>query len=388
MKKLFLLLATIGILFTACNEGLDNEDNGETPSIPEIELAQQNIEVEFESAKYEVAITSPYSWEATSKNDWIIVNTKSGIAGSTDLKFSVLHNEELEKREGTIVIKNRDYNLVAELYVTQKPFVPTWNINPELLEFEADGGEKNISIVSNFEYDVEESADWLTITKTDKHITAVATAYTEVESRTATVKIFNKKYNLCKEVNVLQNAFVPLINTSTDYIYFYAEGGAHSVNVIANIDYEIECSAKWISIEKREDELNITSAYSYMPIVRQAEIKLTNKRYSTTKVITIEQDAADINSIIQYTSLNNAIVTPYNLNAFGSSIISNQHDGEHGVICFASNITTIGYRAFFSIYSDFKMFKCIRQRILSLATMPSTDASACMILKCHRELLI
>ena len=356
MKKVFLLLATIGVIFTAC-EGSDDfnkdndETNSETPTIPKIELSQQNIEVGFESAQHSITITSPYSWEATSKNNWIIVDTNSGIAGTKTLKFSVEHNKEMTIREGTIVIKNEDYDIVAELYITQNSFVPKWDINPESLEFGADGGEKRISVVSNFEYEVEENADWLTITKADKNITLFATAYTEVESRSATVKLFNKKYDLCREVNVLQNAFAPLISTSTDYIYFYAEGGTHNIDVIANIDYEIENTAKWLSVEKRENELSITSAYSYMPTMRKAEIKLTNKKYSTTKVITIEQDATDINSIIQYTSLNNTIVTPYNLNAFGSSIISNQYDDEYGAICFASNITTIGYRAFFSTYS-------------------------------------
>ena len=355
MKKLVLLLAVLVFVFTACegSDGFDkgnNETNSETPTIPKIELSQQNIEVGFEPAQHSITITSPYSWEATSKNNWIIVDTNSGIAGTKTLKFSVEHNKEMTIREGTIAIKNEDYDLAAELYVTQNSFAPKWDINPESLEFGADGGEKRISVVSNFEYEVEENADWLTITKADKNITLFATAYTEVESRSATVKLFNKKYDLCREVNVLQNAFAPLISTSTDYIYFYAEGGTHNIDVIANIDYEIENTAKWLSVNKRENELNITSAYSYMPAMRKAEIKLTNKKYSTTKVITIEQGAADVNSMIQYTSLNNAVVTPYNLNAFGSSIISNQYDGEYGTICFASNITTIGYRAFFSNY--------------------------------------
>ena len=76
--------------------------------------------MEFESAQHSVSVTSPYSWEAISKNDWIEIETASGIAGTKDLKFLVECNDELDVREGTIVIKNSDYNLVAELYVTQK----------------------------------------------------------------------------------------------------------------------------------------------------------------------------------------------------------------------------------------------------------------------------
>ena len=59
MKKLLLLLATVGMMMTACEGGLGNEENGGTPSTPKIELAQQRVEVEFEPAEYEVTITSP-----------------------------------------------------------------------------------------------------------------------------------------------------------------------------------------------------------------------------------------------------------------------------------------------------------------------------------------
>ena len=125
MKKLFLLLALLSFVFTACQSGGDvEEDNGGTPSTPKIELAQQSIEVEFEPAEYEVAVTSPYSWEATAKNDWIKVVTETGIAGTKTLRFSVLRNKKMDIREGTIVVKNEDDDLVAELYVIQKAIEP------------------------------------------------------------------------------------------------------------------------------------------------------------------------------------------------------------------------------------------------------------------------
>ena len=49
MKKLILLLALIGIVLTSCENGNDvDENNGTAPSVPQIELAQQIVEVEFE----------------------------------------------------------------------------------------------------------------------------------------------------------------------------------------------------------------------------------------------------------------------------------------------------------------------------------------------------
>ena len=151
MKKLLLLFAAVGVIFTACEGGLDNEENGGNPSTPKIELSQQSVEVAFESAQHSVSVTSPYSWEAISKNDWIVVNVGSGIAGTRVLKFSVERNEEEEIREGTILLTNSTYNLAAELYVTQKAFVPTITIEPETLTFAVEGGTQEVAITTNFD---------------------------------------------------------------------------------------------------------------------------------------------------------------------------------------------------------------------------------------------
>ena len=210
MKKLLFLLATIGIIFSACENNLRNDSNGKPPFVPEIsyspkflefdskggkneivitanfeyevsentdwidvemletgvnviakenkntyersasivifneeyditkfieirqaayipqiELSQQSIEVGFMSGTYTINITSDCYWEATSKNDWIFVENYIGVAGVKELKFSIERNEETKNREGIIVIKNEDYNLVATLHVVQKSFPST-----------------------------------------------------------------------------------------------------------------------------------------------------------------------------------------------------------------------------------------------------------------------
>ena len=67
MKKLLLLLAAVAFAFTGCYENTGPD----TPNVGDITLSQQTIDVEFEAATYFVSVTSPFSWEATSNNDWI-----------------------------------------------------------------------------------------------------------------------------------------------------------------------------------------------------------------------------------------------------------------------------------------------------------------------------
>ena len=240
MKKLFLLLALLSSVFTACDSGLDNEENGGTPSTPKIELSQQSVEVEFESAEYEVTITSPYSWEATAKNDWIKVVTETGIAGTKTLKFSVARNEEEDIREGTIVVKNEDYNLVAELYITQGAFVPAITIEPESLVFTFEGGTQEVAITANFEYEYSTTADWLTIEKSEKGVNISATQNTKFEERTAEITISSEKYGVSKTIAVTQKGVsaefqnVIIYTSSDDKVVTPYERNVFGADIVSN----------------------------------------------------------------------------------------------------------------------------------------------------------
>ncbi len=204
MKKLLLLLTVAGMLAIACegNGGIE-EENGDV-SIPKIELSQQSIEVDFEPNAYTISVTSPYSWEAVSKNSWIKIETKTGIAGTKELSFTVERNEKEKVREGTIVVINGVYNLATEFYVTQKAFSPEITFDKKELNFTVEGGEQSVKITANVEYEVSISADWVTYTKTENGITVSVPKYEEVKERTAEITISNEKYGVSKNVTVLQ----------------------------------------------------------------------------------------------------------------------------------------------------------------------------------------
>ncbi|MBR2031705.1 MAG: leucine-rich repeat protein [Alistipes sp.] len=293
MKKLFLLLAAVGVIFTAC-EGSDGveEENGGTPSTPKIELSQQSIEVDFESAQHSISITSPYSWEATAKNDWIEVIAENGIAGTKELKFSVERNEELEIREGTIVVKNDDYNLIAELYITQKAFVPAITIEPETLTFAVEGGTQEVAITVNFEYEASTNADWLTIEKSENGVSVTVPNYVEVDERTAEITISSEKYGVSKVISVTQGAFVPEWTIEPESLTFAVEGGTQEVAVTANFDeYEFSTNVDWLTIEKSDKGISVTVPNYVEVEERTAEITISNEKYGVSKVINVTQGA-------------------------------------------------------------------------------------------------
>ena len=434
MKKLLLLLATVGVIFTACQSGGDiEEDNGGAPFVPEItispkdlifgcnggeqevvitanfeyevaeraswltveqtdegllvvvdankntsernafisitnsqydinktvevwqegfvpkiELAQQSIEVEFEPAEYEVAVTSPYSWEATTKNDWIVVESETGIAGDEKLKFTTLRNEEEKERKGTITLKNSDYNLVAELYVIQKAFVPAITIEPETLTFAVEGGTQEIAITANFKYEYSTNADWLTIKKSEKGISVTVPNYVEVDERTAEITISSEKYGISKVVNVKQGAFVPAITIEPESLVFTIEGGTQEIVITANFEYAYNENADWLTIENSESGIKVNAKVNASFEDRTADITISSEKYGISKAITITQQgvSAESKNVMLYTSSDGKIVKPYKSDVFGANIVSNIYSNGQGIIIFDAPVTSIGNDAF------------------------------------------
>ena len=192
------------LLATACNGGLGDDENNPTPSIPKIELSQQTIDVDFEPNTYTISVTSPYYWKAESDNEWIVVKSEKGDAGTEKLSFTVERNENENERKGTIFIYNSPYNLVAELNVIQKAFEPEISIDTETLNFTFEGGKEEVAITANFEYEVAASADWITFTKTENGITVTVSPYEETTGHSADIVISSEKYDISKTIKVTQ----------------------------------------------------------------------------------------------------------------------------------------------------------------------------------------
>ena len=295
MKKILLLLAAVGTIFTACQGGLDNEENGGTPSTPKIELSQQIIEVGFKADTYSVSVTSPYSWEAVSKNDWIIVDNTTGIAGTEVLRFSVARNDMEEVRKGTIVLINLTYNLATELYVVQKASAPEISIDKSELNFAAEGGSQNVTITANCEYTVSITADWISYTKRGYGITVNVLNNVAVKERTADIIIYNNEYNISNSIKVSQRAFVPeleLLTSTTSYACGY-NGCEFTVAVASNFDYDVATTADWLKCTKAGEGVNISVPKNYYTESRTAEVKIYSNRYNLKgETITVTQGAS------------------------------------------------------------------------------------------------
>ena len=320
--------------------------------VPKIELAQQSVEVEFEPAEYEVAVTSPYSWEATTKNDWIVIESETSIAGEEVLIFSTKRNEEEKERKGTITLKNTDYNLIAELYITQKAFVPDeLIIEPESLAFAVEGGTQEIAITANFEYAYSANVNWLTIKKSKNGIKVTVPNYVEVDERSAEITISSERYGISKTVKVTQGAFTPVLTILPEVLNFAVEGGTQEVAITANFEYEVDSDASWLSFERYDKGVKVTAIVNNIFEERTTEITISNYKYNLSKIVRVSQNGILPGTNIFYSSSNGEIVEPFKTDVFGANIVSNTYRDGQGIIIFDAPVASIGNDAFYSCSS-------------------------------------
>ena len=189
MRKLNYLLIALTLFIYACENGFHDEDKNQ------ISLSTKTIKVDFESNEHTINVTSPYSWIAESKNDWISLTCDNGIAGTEELRFVCDRNLEESERKGTIVIKNEDFGLATELYVTQKSFIPELVVDQSRsLSFTEKGGIDIIKVSSNFNYDVSDDASWISCYKVEEGVKVSVSASDVVNERTAKITIYSEKY--------------------------------------------------------------------------------------------------------------------------------------------------------------------------------------------------
>lgn len=112
----------------------------------------------------------------------------------------------------------------------EKPFVPHIEISTKSIDFDAEGGVKEIQIISNFDYVVLPNAKWLTAEKGENFMVKVkAESSNATESRSAKIYITSNHYGITETIVVSQGAYVPTFDTS---------GWAEMPSMPENADWE------------------------------------------------------------------------------------------------------------------------------------------------------
>lgn len=192
MKKLLFFSYLLLMFVTGCTKG--NGPIGEDSQSDRLELnsgMSDNIVLDPEGSFTNLRFNAPADWHIEMSEDaqWVEISPMEGTAGKGRLKIKAEANETGEDRVGHARICSGDEFI--ELTVSQEKFVPKF----ELLQSEAEvsflGGTLSVPLVSDFEYDFECDADWVTSVETKasnkKNVLFDVAPNTGSSSRTAVI---------------------------------------------------------------------------------------------------------------------------------------------------------------------------------------------------------
>ena len=114
MKKLFLLLAILGMVAVGCTTEGGNEQNDKYLSFTD--ETNTNPTVVAGGGMVNISFTTEYDWKVTSNADWLTTSKTSGVGGSVDFFITASPNKSDKERKGTITItlsNGQSYEIVV-----------------------------------------------------------------------------------------------------------------------------------------------------------------------------------------------------------------------------------------------------------------------------------
>ena len=360
MKKLFLLLALLGMVAVGCSK----DKGGNIPDDVYISLNKDIVTISPDGESVGVKVYSNYAWELTNNCDWITTSITSGDASVTGVTVTLTADLTYDDRDGTIVFScGKAKKLLVVSQKLKEVIIPdaknTFNIP-------AEGGVAILNYQTSVDCDViipEEAHSWITIAPATRGLVSESinldiAENTTYSARTAVVKVVAKdNAELTVEYTINQEQIdAVLANGNTE---FTIDGREQQITIEhkANVDCDViipDDAQDWVAIAPATRGLS-----TYSTTLNIAENNSGKERSCVVKVTSQgDNELSAEYTIIQkpryclyYTSNDGKIVIPDDSSAFDATILSNTYNDGVGIIEFNAPITKIGDLAFYGCSS-------------------------------------
>jgi len=198
-----------------------------------------------------ITISSNQSWTVSESADWLIADPASGTGNGTLTLTAASANEQITSRSTTVSVSGGGFT--RNIDVTQSGADPMLEVSGTSVALaSAAGSNSSLSITSNIDWTVSESADWLSVAPAsgtgDGSLTITADQVnTSTSSRNTTVTLTGS--GITRNINVSQSGADPVLElSSTSETLASASGSNASLNITSNIDWTVSESADWLSV--------------------------------------------------------------------------------------------------------------------------------------------
>lgn len=281
------------------NEEITIYQDGTEPSIV-ISQNEYIVSADGETIAVEVASNVDVDVELPANVDWISENTTRGISTNT-YYFDIAPSEEYDQRSAEIKFTNKENNLSEVVKVTQVQ-KDALVVAKESYTIDSEGGQLQIEVGHNVDFDIEISNDWITKAENTRAFVTETLNFNiaknpTTDNREGTIVFKSKDGKLSQTVKVYQAQEDALIISKKD-IVVSDEGGTISFELQTNVEFKVsEPDVDWlrpvVTRGLTTHTLNYTVDANTSYDSREAKIVVTDTKNNKSETITITQAQKD-----------------------------------------------------------------------------------------------
>ena len=157
-------------------------------------------------------------------------------------------------------------------------------VSSRMVTFSAGESSGKVEVSSDVEWTVfADEASWLTVEQQEDGIALGVTANSDIPAREAvlTVQAGERK----TEIKVRQEGAQPYFTSSKELIEFVYGGGNESLEITANVNWEVRTYGDWIELTKTDSGLTISTTENNSPRIRTASVDFYNSGFRFASIL-------------------------------------------------------------------------------------------------------
>ena len=219
--------------------------------ILDIEVMPNNLDFICIGEIKTVTVTTEDSWTATVGEEWVTLNQNEG-QGNAEISVTVGENPMYEGRQTNVVFTTTGgAQTVLVIRQEASPDPHFLEVSPLVLQFGKEGGESDISVSCDTDWEFDLDCDWLSLSQQSGTGNAIVVLTAEpnvlLGSRTIDFKI--RSGNLAVQLTASQaSGDVPIeASFEPDTLFVSFNGGVQTVQLTSNTTWQLQVSS-WITM--------------------------------------------------------------------------------------------------------------------------------------------
>lgn len=237
-------------------------------------------------------------WEITSYPSWLTPNVTTGSA-TRSVEFTAASNAGRPERTGTIVVKDKAFNIDYTVNVKQLSGY-AFTVSPLSLSFIGAGESKTITITNTYGYNwaITTPNGWISVSQSTGNTTATVTvtaAANPSDARTGVLYVEETTYGGGAEVTLSQAEGDTLTYSPSSFSFNAASGsGILTINNPDNYSITVSSPDNWITVTANGNNYTVSVAANtnggQTTNSRSGSVIITNNTRGKTYTVSVAQD--------------------------------------------------------------------------------------------------